>query len=120
TTSGSTSASQSTSQQSTGSAAAAPTGSPIVIGVMCQCTGPLLTNPGQFDPYKAWIDTVNASGGINGHPLKFVYFDDKSNPGVSITDVHTLVQTDHVIAIVDATNVDQGWASYVQSAGVPV
>ena len=120
TTSGSQSASQSTSQQSTGSAAAAPTGSPIVIGGICQCTGPLLNNPGQFDPYKAWIDTVNASGGINGHPLKFVYFDDKSNPGVSITDVHTLVQSDHVIAIVDATNVDQGWASYVQSAGVPV
>ncbi len=124
-----TSAGQSTSQQSTGSAtqqstgsaAAAPTGSPIVIGGVCNCTSPLLgNNPGFFDAYKAWVDTVNASGGINGHPVKFVSFNDESNPGLSVNDVHTLVQTDHVIAIVDASNVDQGWASYVQSAGVPV
>ena len=91
-----------------------------MIGGVCECTGPLGNNPGAFDAYKAWVDTVNASGGINGHPIKFMCFDDKSNPGLSVTDVHTLVQSDHVIAIVDATNVDQGWASYVQSANVPV
>ena len=87
-----------------------------MVGGICQCTGPLGNNPGEFDPYKAWIDTVNASGGINGHPIRFVSFDDKSNPGLSVNDVHTLVQSDHVIAIVDATAEDQGWASYVQGA----
>ncbi len=91
-----------------------------MVGGVCQCTGPLGNNPGEFDPYKAWIDTVNASGGINGHPIRFVSFDDKSNPGLSVNDVHTLVQSDHVIAIVDATAEDQGWASYVQGANIPV
>jgi branched-chain amino acid transport system substrate-binding protein len=91
-----------------------------LIGGICQCTGPLTNNPGEFDPYKAWIDTVNASGGINGHPIRFVFFDDKSNPGLSVNDVHTLVQSDHVIAILDATAEDQGWASYVQGASIPV
>ena len=47
------------------------TGSPILIGGICQCTGPLTNR--QVDPYKAWIDTVNASGEMNGHPLKFMY-----------------------------------------------
>ena len=46
-------------------------------------------------------------------------FNDKSNPGFRSIDVHTLVQTDHVIALVDSTNLDQGWASYLQSTGVP-
>ena len=71
-------------------------------------------------PTRPGSDTVNAPGGINGHPVKFIWIDDKSNPGLSVTAVHTLVQTDHAIAIVDATNLDQGWASYVQSANVPV
>ena len=90
-----------------------------MIGGVCSCTSPLGNNPDLFEPYKAWVNTVNASGGINGHPVKFITFDDKSNPGLSVNDVHTLVQTDHVIALVDSTNLDQGWASYLQSTGVP-
>ena len=107
---------------STGSAgAAAATGSPIVIGGICTCTGGLTgNNPGAFDPYKAWVNTVNAQGGINSHPVKFIGIDDKNNPGLSVAAAHTLVQSDHVIAIVDTTGLDEGWASYVQGANVPV
>jgi branched-chain amino acid transport system substrate-binding protein len=123
-------ASQSTSQGTTGSAptASAPTGSagsaatgsPIVIGGVCSCTGPLGNFPNEFDAYRAWVDTVNASGGINGHSVKFVSIDDHGNPGTSQSAVKTLVQSDHAIALVDLTNLDEGWASYVQSAKIPV
>ncbi len=114
-----------TSQAPTGSAATGPaatvaTGSPIVVGGVCSCTGPLGNFPNEFDAYRAWVDTVNGSGGISGHPVKFVSIDDHGNPGDSESAVKTLIQSDHAIAIVDLTNDDEGWASYVQSANVPV
>jgi branched-chain amino acid transport system substrate-binding protein len=104
----------------TGSTGSAATGSPIVIGGVCSCTGPLGNFPNEMDAYKAWVDTVNASGGINGHQVKFISIDDQGNPGNSEAAVKTLVQSDHAIALVDLTNLDEGWASYVQSANVPV
>ena len=114
----------SSSQQSTApsatSAAPTATGAAIVIGGVCSCTSPLGNTSDSFEPYKAWVNTVNAAGGINGHPVKFTFIDDKSNPALSVAGVHTLIQNDHAIAIVDATGVDQGWASYVESANVPV
>jgi branched-chain amino acid transport system substrate-binding protein len=105
---------------STGGGSASPTGSPIVIGGICSCTSAIGNLTGELNPYKAWVATVNASGGINGHPVRFISFDDKGNPGLSLADVKTLVQSDHVIAVVDATNVDEGWASYIESTKIPV
>jgi branched-chain amino acid transport system substrate-binding protein len=107
------------SSPTSASPAATPTGSPIVIGGVCDCTGPFGNIAQDFQPYKAWVDYVNASGGINGHPVKFMYANDQSNPGLAVSDVHTLVESDHAIAIVDATNDDQGFASYLQSKNVP-
>jgi branched-chain amino acid transport system substrate-binding protein len=103
-----------------GPASAASSKAPILIGGVCSCTGPEGNDPGLFQPYEAWVDTVNASGGINGHHVKFVFMDDQGNPGLSVSDAKTLVQTDHVIALVDSTNDDAGWASFVQSAKIPV
>jgi len=45
---------------------------------------------------------------------------DSENPAVSVTAVHSLIQQDHVAAIVDDTNVDVAWASYVKQMKVPV
>ena len=117
----------SSSQQSTApsapsatSAAPTATGAAIVIGGVCSCTSPLGNTSDSFEPYKAWVNTVNAAGGINGHPVKFTFIDDKNNPALSVAAVHTLIQNDHAIAIVDASGLDQGWAPYVESVNVPV
>ena len=120
TTSGSPATSAAGSQPSTGSAAAAPTGSPIVIGGICDCSGPFGNIANDFEAYRAWVDYTNAAGGINGHPIKFTYLNDQSNPGQAISDVKTLVESDHAIAIVDASNDDVGFESYLQSKNVPV
>src|SRR5579863_1252891 len=103
-----------------GPASAASSKAPIVIGGICSCSGPLGNFPTEFQPYLSWVDTVNASGGINGHKVKFIQMDDQGNPGLSVSDAKTLVQTDHAIALVDSTNDDAGWATYIQSAKVPV
>lgn len=105
----------------TGSPAAQAAGSAIKIGVVCTCSGPLASE-GIDGPniYQAWADTVNASGGINGHRIQVIVIDDTGSPGASQSDAQNLVQSDHVIALVDMTNDDETWAAFVKSAKVPV
>lgn len=103
---------------------ASPSGassSPITIGLVCSCTGPLSQAGIDVPPiYKAWVASVNASGGINGHKIDLIIKDDQSNPGTSLTEVEGLVQQDHVIAIVDDTNNDASWSTYIEQQHVPV
>jgi len=105
-----------------GTAGAATTSkAPINIGIICACSGYLGSDaPDILPTAKAWADSVNASGGINGHKVVVLLKDDTGNPATSTSIAQTFIQTDHVVAIVDATAVDQAWASYVQSQGVPV
>jgi branched-chain amino acid transport system substrate-binding protein len=104
-----------------GSPTAAASSSPIKIGLVCGCTGPLAPAVVDVPPiYEAWADSVNAAGGINGHKIDIIYKDDESNPTTSTTIVHTFIESDHVVAIVDASNNDAVWATYVQQQKVPV
>jgi branched-chain amino acid transport system substrate-binding protein len=70
----------------------------------------------------AWSKWVNAHGGINGHHVKVIAKDDQTNSGTALTDVQTLVQNDHVLAIVgdEDANTESSWASYAETAHVPV
>ena len=103
------------------SAGASSAKAPIKIGLVCSCTGPLAASGVDVPPaYEAWADSVNATGGINGHKIDVIYEDDQSNPTTSTTIVHNFIQADHVVAIVDATNNDQVWAAYVKQENVPV
>ena len=104
-----------------GVAGASSSSTPIKIGFICACTGPLASGVLEIPPAtKAWADSVNASGGINGHKIDLIVDDDASSPSKSTSEAQTLVGTDHVVAIIDATSEDFSWASYVQSQGVPV
>jgi branched-chain amino acid transport system substrate-binding protein len=105
----------------TGSSSAAASGSPITVGVICDCTGAfagVLTDGAKV--YQAWANTVNTAGGINGHPVKVDLVDDQSNPGNSLTDVQNLVNQDHVVALLDETDLDETWASFAKAHNVPV
>ena len=110
----------------TGSAPAASgpsaqaTGASIKVGFICTCSGVLGTfNAPLIDVFRAWADTVNASGGIDGHNVDVIYENDAGVPGTSETEVQTLI-ADHVVAITDSSVVDQPWASTVQAANIPV
>src|SRR6185437_16270351 len=55
---------------STSAGAATKKLSPIKIGIICSCTGPLASSTSVGPPsYQAWADSVNAAGGINGHKI---------------------------------------------------
>jgi branched-chain amino acid transport system substrate-binding protein len=119
-TSGSSSGSSSGSQPTSGSTPAQATGAPIKVAIVCSCSGPFggAEVPDE-DVYKAWVNTVNASGGINGHSVQLTTKDDTGNPGTAATEIQSLLSS-HVDAIVDMSIVDQVWAPTVQAANVPV
>jgi branched-chain amino acid transport system substrate-binding protein len=90
------------------------------VGFMCSCTGAFgaFIAPGE-KVYKAWVNMVNASGGINGHTIDLVTEDDGSVPGNGVTDANSLL-SQGVVAIVDQSITTDAWASAVQAAKVPV
>ena len=120
-TASSSTAASSSAPAATGSSSAAASGSPIKVGIICDCTGAfagVLAVGAKV--YQAWANTVNAAGGINGHPVKTILVDDQSNPGNSLTDVENLVKQDHVVALVDLSDLDETWASFIKAQNVPV
>jgi branched-chain amino acid transport system substrate-binding protein len=105
----------------TGVASAAGSLAPIKIGVVCSCTGPLASSIIVGPPaYQAWADYTNAHGGIQGHKVDVILVDDAYNPNTSLTEVKTLVTVDHVVALVDSSDVDAAWSKYIDTTGVPV
>ncbi len=104
-----------------GSAAAAASNGTVSVGIICGCTGPLasstVTSP---QSYKAWASAVNAAGGINGYKINVIVKDDESSPSNGLQDAQSLVQDDHVVALVDATDTENAWADYAKAQNVPV
>jgi branched-chain amino acid transport system substrate-binding protein len=119
------SSSKSSSSSPTSTAAGSSgqtTAAPIKVGMICSCSGAggfgAFIAPGR-DVYQAWVNTVNASGGIDGHQVQLIADDDAGTPGTALTDVQSLI-SDHVVAIADLSVVDAAFASAVQTANIPV
>ena len=101
--------------------AAAATGSTVVIGDLCSCTGPEASTISQTtNVMQAWASWVNAHGGLAGHKVQLIVRDDNYNPGQAVTAAQTFVQQDHVAAIFDNSDEDPSWGPIVQQAGIPV
>ena len=112
------------SSTSSGSGAAspkAPEGDPIKLGFICSCSGGQAQGLGRSkDVIQAWADTVNAAGGLNGHPVKLFIEDDGADPAKGQRAAKKLVEEDGVMAIVGTTSaVAESWAKYVSGKGVP-
>jgi branched-chain amino acid transport system substrate-binding protein len=68
---------------------------------------------------QAWAKSVNASGGIQGHPVEITLKDDASNPGTAVTDAQALI-SDQVDVILDLDVLDSTWEKAVDAAKIPV
>lgn len=102
------------------SASSTATGTPINVGSITTASGPQQRIEAS-DAIQAWAKSVNAAGGINGHPVNLTVEDDQGNAATALQAAKTLVESDHVVAIIgDTGNQDLAWASYVTSAGIPV
>ena len=117
---GSSSPATSTGSTSTASASAGSASGDITIAVLCSCSGPF----GQFvapmvSVAQAWVDSTNAAGGIDGHQVKLISYDDGGNPATALTQAQSAVNA-KVDAILDASPLDSAWEKVVDAAKIPV
>lgn len=87
----------------------------IPIGAVLSLTGPLAVGGlPERDGIRLAIDTVNASGGVQGRRLELVIEDDGSNPDTALSKANALVHTRKVKALLGGT----GLAATVAMGGV--
>jgi branched-chain amino acid transport system substrate-binding protein len=80
-----------------GMAAQAKDAQPFRIGVSVSLTG-IFGKDGSLvkDAYTLWMEKVNAKGGINGHPVKLIFYDDKSDASAGAKLTEQLIVSDKV------------------------
>jgi len=113
----SSSSSSTGSSSSSVSAASKLTGSPITVEVITELTS-VDPAPEDVAGAQAAADAVNASGGINGHPLKVVDCDagDGSSVQQGVDCAESLVRNSSVVAEVGDYEIDQDQVNTVLNA----
>ncbi len=96
---------------------------PYVIGAVFDITGsqsPLGTP--ERDTVTMLENQINARGGINGHPLKVIIYDNGSDGTRSMLAMKRLIESDHVLAIIgpSSTGTTLAGAKTVEDARVPL
>jgi branched-chain amino acid transport system substrate-binding protein len=98
-------------------------GSTIKIGLIGSFTGPAGAGiSSAIYSEKAWVSSVNAAGGINGHQVQLFVADDGADPAKSVGAIKTLVEQDGVVAIVGNAEfgLEQAWSNYIDGKKIPV
>jgi branched-chain amino acid transport system substrate-binding protein len=65
------------------------------------------------------MNATNDAGGINGHPIKIITMDDTGNPTTALTDVQKMVESDHIVALLEPASVTSGYMTYLNGKGIP-
>ncbi len=77
---------------------------PYKIGVVLTLTGPANTfGLLEKDGAELARDIINKNGGVDGHPIELIIYDDESQPTNSVNLANKLITEDNVIGIVGAT-----------------
>jgi branched-chain amino acid transport system substrate-binding protein len=75
------------------------------------------------DAFGAWAASVNARGGILGHPIKVLVADDGGDPATNMSEIRDMVENRHVIVLANlyppVVN-DPSVAKYAEQKGIPV
>jgi branched-chain amino acid transport system substrate-binding protein len=98
--------------------------SPITIGFLTEFTGPVYNALGN----SGWLvanlaaKQINSTGGVLGHPIKFIKYDDQTNTQTALEGMSVLAQTDNVLAITgsDDTNIALAEQGYAEQNQVPL
>ena len=95
--------------------------SPIIIASVGSYSGA----PGAVEKASAvgvqvWAASVNAAGGVAGHPVKVLVGDDQSDPSRYRSLVQDFVENQHVIAFVGNEGQVQAGQQYLEQKRIPV
>lgn len=70
---------------------------PVVVGTSLSLTGDFSADGQAFQRgYQLWMQDINKSGGLLGHPVQLKIVNDNSDPGTVTTNYTQLIGTDHV------------------------
>jgi len=76
-------------------------GSPIYIAFAAGLTGPGADSAQQMQRgLQVYIDYANGNGGIDGHPIEIVSFDDQDDPEIAVEVANEIVADDRFVAVV--------------------
>ena len=83
---------------STPAMSAAAAGEPVWFGVSGPLTGPNAQYGAQWQAgFDLALDQINAEGGINGHPLRYVFEDSQSDPRQAVTIAQKFVSDPRIL-----------------------
>ncbi|HXQ62597.1 MAG TPA: ABC transporter substrate-binding protein [Acidimicrobiales bacterium] len=94
----------------------------IIVGSLATASGALAGQFGQIvDGVKAYLDAVDARGGVDGRKIYLRYqADDNGSPTDDSTQARNLVEQDHVFAVVGVGTPFFTGASFLAAEGTPV
>jgi ABC-type branched-subunit amino acid transport system substrate-binding protein len=95
----------------------------LVVGVTAAMTGPLASAYGPVgDGMRIYIDKLNATGGVNGKPIRLVIRDDQSDATKGAANVKRLIEEDNVQLLVNdsASTTYQPTMAEVRRSETPV
>jgi len=93
----------------------------ILIGNIMPYTGPLAAFGTIGKAEAAYFDMVNDHGGINGRKIKFISYDDSSNPATAVEQTRKLMETDKVLLMFGSFGTPSNLAtrSYLNDSKIP-
>ena len=99
-----------------------PSKEPYVVGAFSSATGPAAYIGAPIrDGMMFEADLINEAGGINGRPIKLIFYDDASDPSKAVLVAKKLVEEDKVIALIGGIRSGNALAvvPYVERVGMP-
>lgn len=110
------------SSSSSGVSTGPATGSTVNVGQMGTDSGLVGSFlGGARTSAEIWANYVNQHGGLNGHRVNLITEDDGGDPSTGLSEAQTLVQQDHVVALIASDNAlsEPTVAPYLDQMGVP-
>jgi branched-chain amino acid transport system substrate-binding protein len=98
-------------------------GVPYKIGWIISITGPMAPmGIANRDAVLLALDKINKAGGVNGHPLELIIYDDESDPSKGVMAIKKLIEVDKVLVIggTQSTGVAIPCAVIAEEAEVPM
>ena len=101
---------------------AAPTGTPVKIGIVFSETGRTAATYGATGPLAlAWAEWVNAEmGGVNGHPIEVVAKDGASTGEGALAAANELIAEGVVGIVIQDSTAENAIAEAITTAGIPM
>jgi branched-chain amino acid transport system substrate-binding protein len=99
-----------------------PQGSPLRIALIVNASGPLPSGEETAVPVsQAWERSVNAEGGVAGHPVEIVVEDTKGDPPTATSEVQGVTKDQSIVAGIMFDAATEGIvAEEITKAGLPV